>query len=460
MGKRMKSKRPKVLHTLAGKPMIGWVLSACANAFKAEENNRIAVVIHPDMEEVATYVEAWGRESGCDRIPIVYQRERLGSGHAVMVSGDVIGDSLHGENVTILSGDVPFIGSDTLRRLAEGASGIDGAVLTLRRPDPEGYGRVVRDTSGNLSKIVEDKDLLPDQRTIREVNSGIYVFESDALYRSLPKLSNQNAQKEYYLPQIIEVILGEGGRIRAVETENTLEVSGVNDRLQLVKLEKQVYLKIAENWLREGVTVRDPENVYIEPDVTIDTDTVIEPFCFIRGKTHIGEASTIGPFCQIEDSFVGNGCVVDRSHLKGVTVADRVHIGPFARLREGTVLGEDSRIGDFVELKKTTLGKSSKAQHLSYLGDSSIGENVNIGAGTITCNYDGFHKYKTEIGDNAFIGSNTSIVAPVSIGSGAIIGAGSVIVENVEEDSLALARGLQVNKPGRAIQIRKRNQEK
>ncbi|MDD8041339.1 MAG: bifunctional UDP-N-acetylglucosamine diphosphorylase/glucosamine-1-phosphate N-acetyltransferase GlmU [Thermotogota bacterium] len=459
LGKRMKSNHPKVLHTLVGKPILGWVLSVCRSAFDPGQSNRIVVVVHPDMAEVVDYLEWWKEETGIKGVETVFQSERLGSGHAVIMAKETIDRCEKGERVVILSGDVPFVRPQTVQELVQCAKSCDGAVLTMDHPNPQGYGRVFRDPQGFVAHIVEDKDCTSDQRSNQEVNAGIYVFEAHALSWALGRLDNENTQREYYLPQTVEIIQKHQGRIAALKVDDAIEVSGVNDRLQLVALDRLMRLRINHYWLAEGVTIVDPENTTIEPEVRIGIDTIIQPYCFIKGKTGIGKDCVIGPFSQIADSWIDDGCVVDRSHLRGVRAAKEVHIGPFARLREGTELSESVRIGDFVELKKTVMGAGSKAQHLSYLGDATIGENVNIGAGTITCNYDGYHKYPTQIGKNAFIGSNTAIVAPVSIGEGAIVGAGSVIVENVEKDALALARGQQVQKPGRAAVIRERNKK-
>jgi len=459
LGKRMKSNHPKVLHSLVGKPILGWVLSACQNAFDPSQSNRIAVVVHPDMAEVVEYIKRWKEEIGIDCVEIVFQTERLGSGHAVLMAKETIDRCIEGEQVVLLSGDVPFVRPQTIQELAQCAKDCDGAVLTMDNPNPQGYGRIFRDTRGMIERIVEDKDLSSVQRSIQEVNAGIYVFEARSLSWALKRLDNENAQREYYLPQTVEILEQNQGKISALKVSDAVEVSGINDRFQLVALDKMMRLRINHRWLSEGVTVVDPDNTTIEPDVQIGIDTIIQPFCFIRGKTVIGKDCVIGPFSQISDSWIDDECLIDRSHLHGVKVAKRVHIGPFARLREGTELSEEVRIGDFVELKKTFMGYGSKAQHLSYLGDATIGENVNIGAGTITCNFDGYHKYPTQIGNNVFIGSNTAIVAPVFIGDGAIVGAGSVIVEDVEKDALALARGQQVQKPGRAALIRERNKK-
>ncbi|MGB4199781.1 MAG: bifunctional UDP-N-acetylglucosamine diphosphorylase/glucosamine-1-phosphate N-acetyltransferase GlmU [Thermotogota bacterium] len=459
-GKRMKSNRPKVLHKLVGKPILGWVLCACQKAFDPGQPNRLAVVIHPDMQEAVDYIEGWKKEAGLENVEICFQRERLGSGHAVLMAKEAIDRCEKGESVAILSGDVPFVRPETVRELALCAKELSGAVLTVDNPNPHGYGRIFRDPQGHVERIVEEKDLSPEQRSIREVNAGVYVFEARALSWALDRLDNHNAQGEYYLPQTVEILVRNRGKVAALTINDPVEVSGVNDRCQLVTLDRLMRLRINHRWLAEGVTVIDPENTTIESDVQIGMDTIIQPYCFIAGKTVIGKDCVIGPFSQITDCSIGDGCEIDRSHMRGAKVSKRVRIGPFARIREGTELSEGVSIGDFVELKKTSMGVGSKAHHLSYLGDATIGENVNIGAGTITCNYDGYHKYPTQIGNNAFIGSNTALVAPVSIGEGAIVGAGSVIVENVEKDALALARGQQIQKPGRAAVIRERNRKR
>lgn len=459
-GKRMMSKLPKVLHTLAGKPMLGWILDTCSKFFDSTEKNRVIIVLHPEMVDVLSYIKNWKENEHNLEISAVFQTEQLGSGHAALMAREYVACCEEGDSVLLLSGDVPLIGVKTLKALSEAQKGVSAAVLTVYSQNPQGYGRVLMNSNGEVERIIEDKDLQPLQKEIGLINAGVYALDAHALNTAFDFLDNNNAQKEYYLPQIIEILAAQGKHICSVQVEDALEVQGVNDRLQLVQLEKELRKRIARHWLQQGVTIRDIDNTFIDADVKIGLDTVVEPYSFISGKTKIGENCQIGPFTQMEDCEVANRCKIERSHLKQVKVHNNVQIGPFARLREGTVLEEETRIGDFVELKKTRMGRGAKAQHLSYLGDSDIGEEVNIGAGTITCNYDGFNKHETIIEKRAFIGSNTSLVAPVHIGAGAIVGAGSVIVEDVEADALALGRGIQIQKPGRALQIREKNRKK
>ena len=329
-------------------------------------------------------------------------------------------------------------------------------MLTVEKTDPSGYGRIVKNREGFIKKIVEHKDATPEQLEIKEINSGMYLVKAAQLRESLNHLKNDNQQGEYYLTDIVEWIDQKGGKAISVVTDDHYEVSGINNRYQLSVLEKIARKRINKKHMINGVTMIDPEQSYIDPEVTLETDCIIEPMTIVKGKTTIGRGCKIGPMSQIENSIIGENNIIERSHLSGVQVKNNVKIGPFARLRENTILEDDVKIGDFVETKKTTVGKGSKAQHLSYLGDTTIEEDVNIGAGTITCNYNGFSKNQTLIEKGAFIGSNTSLVAPVRIGKGAIVGAGSVIVRDVPEDCLSIARGKQSNKENRASELKKK----
>ncbi|ODN30200.1 bifunctional UDP-N-acetylglucosamine diphosphorylase/glucosamine-1-phosphate N-acetyltransferase GlmU [Fervidobacterium thailandense] len=427
LGKRMKSKYPKVVHKILGKPMINWVIDL------AKYFGQVGVVLGHKADIVKAYVPS--------DVQIFIQEPQLGTGHAVMCARGFIDPK---DDVLILYGDVPLLSVETVGRLVEmhKSSGNEVTVLTFVAEDPTGYGRILR--KGEKIRIVEDKDASEEIRKINEVNSGIYVFSGSFLIENLDKLKNDNAQGEYYLTDLV----GLASKTSTVKLDDPTEVLGVNDRAQLAYLESIARQKILKNLMLSGVTIVDPTSTFIGPDVKIGIDTVIHPFTIIEGKTTIGEDCEIGPFTHIVDCTIGNNVKIIRSEAEKSIIHDNVSVGPFARLREGTVLHENVKIGNFVETKKSVIGKNSKAQHLTYLGDATVGEDVNVGAGTITCNYDGYRKHPTYIGDGAFIGSNCSLVAPVKIGKGAITGAGSVITEDVPDDSLAIARARQVVKEG------------
>jgi bifunctional UDP-N-acetylglucosamine pyrophosphorylase/glucosamine-1-phosphate N-acetyltransferase len=425
LGKRMKSKYPKVVHKILGKPMINWVVDL------GKKFGEVGVVVGHKAEIVQRYLP--------EDVKTYLQQPQLGTGHAVMCAKEFISSN---EDVLILYGDVPLLKAETIERLqhVHVESKADVTVLTFIANDPTGYGRIVR--KGGKVKIVEHKDATEEEKKINEVNSGIYIFSGEFLLENIMKLTNNNAQGEYYLTDLAEM----AGKVETLLLDDSIQVSGVNDRTQLAQLESVARERILIEMMLSGVTIVDPSSTFIGPDVVVGMDTIINPFTIIEGKTTIGEDCEIGPYTRIVDSKIGNEVKILRSEVERATIYDKVSVGPFARLREGTVLKEKVKIGNFVETKKSVIGKNSKAQHLTYLGDATVGEDVNIGAGTITCNYDGYKKYPTYIGDGAFIGSNSSLVAPVKIGRGAITGAGSVITEDVPDDALALGRARQVVK--------------
>ncbi|MEN3042502.1 MAG: bifunctional UDP-N-acetylglucosamine diphosphorylase/glucosamine-1-phosphate N-acetyltransferase GlmU [Fervidobacterium sp.] len=427
LGKRMKSKYPKVIHKILGKPMINWVIDLAKNF------GEVGVVIGHKAEIVKNFLP--------DDVKIYLQEPQLGTGHAVMCAREFINPK---DDLLVLYGDVPLLSKETVEMLREEhiKKGNQITVLTFITENPAGYGRIVRN-DGKI-RIVEDKDASHEEKQIKEVNSGIYIFSGKFLHENINRLKNDNAQGEYYLTDLVEM----ADKVSTVLLEDILEVSGVNDRVQLAELEYIARQRILKMLMLSGVTIVDPASTFIGPDVEIDMDTIVQPFTVIEGKTKIGQDCEIGPYTHIVDSVIGNNVKIIRSEVEKSIIESEVSIGPFARLREGTWLKEKVKIGNFVETKKATIGKNSKAQHLTYLGDATVGENVNVGAGTITCNYDGYRKHKTYIGDGAFIGSNSSLVAPVKIGKGAITGAGSVITEDVPDDALALGRARQVIKEG------------
>ena len=426
MGKRMKSKYPKVIHKLSGKPILSWVLDTAKKVSKD-----IGIVVGYKSDEVKKIIPSW--------VNVFYQKEPLGTAHAVMCSKDFIDKN---EDILILYGDVPLISEETIKKMLEKLrkSDSDVVILTAIFDDPKGYGRILR--NGEKITIIEDSDADEETKKIKEINTGIYIFKGKILLEVLPKIKNENVQKEYYLTDSIKMIQ----KVETVTTENIYEVMGVNNRKDLIKLEEYLRQKKIEELLENGVTILDPSTTFIHYTVNIGKDTIIYPFTFIEGYTEIGEDCEIGPMTRLIDCKIGDRVKIVRSECVGAFIENDVSVGPFARLREGTVLKSHVKIGNFVEVKKSVIGENSKAQHLTYLGDTLIEKNVNIGAGTITCNYDGKKKNPTFIENGAFIGSNTALVAPVRIGKKSIVGAGSVITEDVPPYSLALGRSRQVIK--------------
>ena len=431
-GTRMKSAKPKVLQSLAGKPLLGHVLDTCSSL----DIDKTIVVYGFGGDQVQTamahYPLTW-----------VEQTEQLGTGHAVKVTLDELpkeGKSL------ILYGDVPLVSAETLKLLQ--SANVQGmSMLTLRVDNPFGLGRIKRDEQGHILAIVEQKDATSEEQAIQEINSGIYCVDNALLHNYLPNLSNDNAQQEYYLTDIVKMAVADGIEIAAIEPAKDFEIEGVNDRQQLASLERRWQAHLVEALQVEGVQFADPARVDIRGQLSVGQDVFIDVGVVLEGNCQLGRNVTIEAGCIIKDSTIG-----DHTHVKPYCVIDsaelgsNVSVGPFAHLRPQSQLGEDSKVGNFVETKKTKLGRGSKINHLSYIGDASVGEQVNIGAGTITCNYDGVNKHQTIIGDHAFIGSNSSLVAPVTIGKTATVGAGSVITKDVADNALAVARGKQVQK--------------
>jgi bifunctional UDP-N-acetylglucosamine pyrophosphorylase/glucosamine-1-phosphate N-acetyltransferase len=426
-GTRMKSDLPKVAHPILGVPMISLVLRAAREAGV----ERIVVVTGHKSDVVEALIPG----ESC-----VLQERQLGTGHAVMCGLEAIPAGTG--SLLVLSGDSPLITAETLRRLVETReeSGAAVSVLTTRLPDPSGYGRIVRDESGALAAIVEDKDLAPEQRGIDEVNTGTYCFDADALRRHLDKLTSENAQGEYYLTDMIGHLRDEGLPVVDVATDDPTETLGVNSRVQLAEAAKVLQRRINRRHMLAGVTMTDPDLVWIAPTVTIGRDVVLEPMTFLFGGTSIGHRAVVGPNSRLTDTQVAEGARVDSAVCVSAVIGEGATVGPMAYLRPGAVLERGAKVGTYVEVKKSTVGEGSKVPHLSYMGDATIGAGVNVGAGSITCNYDGRHKHPTFIGDGAFIGSDTMMVAPVHIGADAVVGAGSVITHDVPEGSLALER--------------------
>jgi bifunctional UDP-N-acetylglucosamine pyrophosphorylase/glucosamine-1-phosphate N-acetyltransferase len=446
LGTRMKSSTIKILHRAAGRPIIDYVIDLAS----AVSERPPVIVIGHQREAVQQHVGDGARYA--------LQEPQLGTGHAVLQAAKVIGkQDLSGGTFLILSGDVPLTQPETLRRLLEEhqRSGNAMTLLTMQLPDPALYGRIVRDSSGTVVKIVEAKDATPDESAIREVNAGIYVLSGERLLEHLQQLSTNNAQREYYLTDLLAVLRGAGKRVGAVLVDDPVEAIGVNSRRELATVEGEIQRRVVERLMRDGVTFRNPATVVVDSMVTIGADTVIYPYVTVEGSTTIGERCVIEPGVHLHNVTVGNDV-----HLKTGTVAeeaiieDDATVGPYAHLRPGTQLGRHVKVGNFVETKKATFGEGAKASHLSYIGDAEVGAEVNIGAGTITCNYDGVRKNKTVIEDGVFIGSDTQLVAPLRIGRGAYIGAGSTITKDVPPDALALSRVPQKVIPGWAARRR------
>ncbi|TMO56855.1 bifunctional N-acetylglucosamine-1-phosphate uridyltransferase/glucosamine-1-phosphate acetyltransferase [Pseudoalteromonas aurantia] len=433
-GTRMRSNLPKVLHPIAGKPMVQHVIDN-AVALGARATN---LVFGHGGEQLK-------KALANNDVNWVLQEEQLGTGHAVAVTTSHIKDD---DTVLILYGDVPLTKRSTLERLLSVTPAQGLAVLTVDLVNPHGYGRMLRE-NGQLVGIVEQKDASADQLRITEINTGIMAANGKLLKRWLVNLSNDNAQGEYYLTDIVAMAHKDGVEITSAQPDDPMEVEGANNRVQLAALERAFQAWQAETLMLNGATLADPSRVDVRGSVTTGQDVHIDINVIFEGNVTLGNNVVIGPNCVLKDCTIDDGVVVKaNTMIEQAQVASGCTLGPFARLRPGAVMEEDSHVGNFVEMKKTRLGKGSKANHLTYLGDTEVGEKVNIGAGTITCNYDGVNKSQTVIGDNAFIGSNSSLVAPVTIGKGATVGAGSVITARVDNEQLAVARSKQRNLSG------------
>ena len=442
-GTRMRSVLPKVLHRLAGKPMVRHVLDT-AQGLNAE---RTHVVVGHGAEQV--------RETLADyRVHFALQAEQNGTGHAVAQTLDALGEG----RVLVLYGDVPLIRRDTLRQLLAPVDEQHLGLLTVTLDDPGGYGRIVRNEAGDAVAIVEHKEASDAQRAIRECNTGIMAMTTTQLRRWLPRLSADNAQGEYYLTDVIAMAAADGVKVVTAQPARPVEVEGVNDRAQMARLERAYQRDIAESLMAQGVALLDPARLDVRGRLTCGHDVEIDVGCVFEGDVELGEGVRIGPHCVIRDSHIGAETVIEaHSVLEGAVVAGHNRIGPFARLRPGSRLAVGARIGNFVETKNAEVGEGSKINHLSYVGDARLGRDVNVGAGTITCNYDGANKHLTEIGDNAFIGSNTALVAPLSVGREATVGAGSTLTRDVADNALAVSRGRLVCKEDWQRPVKRKN---
>lgn len=429
-GTRMKSQLPKVAHRVLGVPMVTYV----AEAARAAGCDRVIAVTGHGAELVEGLL---GDEVSCVR-----QDRQLGTGHAVMCARDVVAAT---GPLVVLSGDCPLMRPETIAALISAQQRSEAAlvILTAQMPDPAGYGRVIRDSAGSVVAIVEQKDCTPQQCSVNEVNTGTYCFDGHALFEHLDRLSTDNAQGEFYLTEMVSILVAEGLAVRAVLTDDAAQTMGVNSRVQLAEATKVMQDRINTKHMLEGVTMIDPSLVWISPGVEIGQDTEVLPMTSLMGKTSIGSGAVLGPNTRVTDSVIGDRAVVDSSVVVDAKIKAGATVGPVAYLRPGAVLEPRAKAGTCVEIKNSIIGEGSKVPHLSYIGDAHIGVGVNVGAGTITCNYDGSMKHGTIIGDGAFIGSDTMLVAPVTIGAGAMTAAASAITRDVAPDSLAIERNEQ-----------------
>ncbi|MGP4077934.1 bifunctional UDP-N-acetylglucosamine diphosphorylase/glucosamine-1-phosphate N-acetyltransferase GlmU [Halobacillus sp. K22] len=446
-GTRMKSKLYKVLHPVCGKPMVQHVV----DQLNTLELNELITVVGFGAEKVQHQL---GEDSH-----YVVQEEQLGTGHAVLQAEDILADK---EGTTVVvCGDTPLLTAETLQKLLDhhDEQNAQATILTAHADDPSGYGRVIRGGNAQVERIVEQKDASEEEKAIQEINTGTYCFDNQKLFEALQNVANDNAQGEYYLPDVIEILKNESDKISAYQTPDFSESLGVNDRVALSKAEKLMKQRINEQHMRNGVTIVDPDQTYIGPDVQISSDVVIEPGCIIEGNTIIEEDAVVGPHSTITNCSVGKGTVIKQSVAADSQIGERVQVGPYAHIRPASSLGDEVKVGNFVEVKKASFGSGSKVSHLSYIGDAEVGDGVNIGCGTITVNYDGHNKHLTTIQDDAFIGCNSNLVAPVTVGKGAYVAAGSTINEDVPAEALSIARARQTNKEGYAAKMKSNKKE-
>ena len=445
LGTRMKSRRAKVLHEAGGDTLLNHAIRAALSVAAPET---IVVVIGYGAEQVRRSVKI-------DGVRFAEQLEQKGTGHAALCASEAI-HSREGQ-LLVLNGDGPLLRPATLKALLayhmDGASG--GSIVTTEICDPTGYGRILRDERGLISAIVEEKMATEAQHRIREINPGVYCFDAPLFWKHAGEIRAENAAREYYLTDMLGILRRHGHPLAPLRNEDHTELLGINTRIELAAADKILRARKADELMLSGVTIENPESVAIDSDVEVGVDSVIEANVQLRGKTRIGSECRIGTGSVLRDCEIGdNVTILPYVVAESSSIGAKAQVGPFSRLRMNVRVCEDAHIGNFVELKKTRLGKGSKASHLAYLGDSEIGSKVNIGAGTITCNYDGFEKHQTHIGDNVFVGSNSTLVAPLAISKGAYVAAGSVITKTVEGDSLAIGRAYQVDKPGWAARRR------
>ena len=436
MGKRMQSALPKVLHPLAGKPLLQHVIDTA----RSLKPSKLCVIYGHGGAAVPEMVAKLAESTGV-AIDTALQQPQLGTGHAVMQAVPQIDENAP---TLVLYGDVPLTTADSLRRLVEAAGKDKLAILTVEQANPSGLGRIVRE-NGNIVRIVEEKDASEEERAIREINSGIMVIPTSRLKNWLESLSNNNAQGEYYLTDIVAKAVAEGVPVVSAQPSAEWEVAGVNSKVQLAELERRHQLNIATALLEKGVTLMDPARIDVRGELVCGRDVVIDVGCVFEGRVDIADGVRVGPNCVLVNARIGAGAQIKPfCHIEDAVVGDKSQIGPYARLRPGTQLGEDVHVGNFVEIKNSTVAAHSKANHLAYVGDATVGSRVNIGAGTITCNYDGANKFRTVIEDDAFIGSDSQLVAPVTVGAGATLGAGTTLTKDAPAGKLTISRPKQL----------------
>ncbi|SHM20299.1 UDP-N-acetylglucosamine pyrophosphorylase [Caldanaerovirga acetigignens] len=442
-GTRMNSSIPKVLHKVCGVPMLGHVISQAKEAGA----KRIIVVVGRGAEEIKRAFEG-------QKVEFVLQAEQKGTGHALLQTESAVKGE---ETLLVLYGDMPLVTSETLKSMVEyHIRNLTAAtVMTAKVKDPAGYGRIIRE-GYRVIAIKEEKDASQEEKAIGEINSGIYCFDGERVFEALRQVNNNNAQGEYYLTDVVEILNREGENVLAYEVQDPSEVQGVNDRIQLAMAQSVMQKRIIHRFMRGGVTFLAPDSCVVDAGVEIGRDTIIYPGVILEGKTKIGECCTIVGYSRIVDSCIGNNVEIAMCHIRESVIEDGVKIGPFANIRPGTHLMAGVKVGDFVEIKNSKVGESSKVPHLSYVGDADIGSNVNIGAGVIFVNYDGFKKHRTVVEDEAFIGCNSNLIAPVRVGHSSYIAAGSTITKDVEEGALAIARSRQENISGWARKRKER----
>jgi bifunctional UDP-N-acetylglucosamine pyrophosphorylase/glucosamine-1-phosphate N-acetyltransferase len=436
-GKRMISDLPKVAHMAAGRPLVGWVLETVSSLNPA---TTVVVVGHraDDVERLLP-----------DHVRSAIQEEQLGTGHATKVGMSAIGDIDPDDSVVVLYGDLPLLTPELVNGLAQRGDGVAARLVVVEFEDPTGYGRVIRDAAGLVTSIVEERDTNDEERAVHDINAGVYSFRAGDLIEALGEISNENAQGEYYLTDVIGILADRGKRIESVRAIPE-EVVGINSQDQLAEARRLLQSRTNQRLMESGVWMLDPERTYVDDTVVVEPGARLYPGVHLEGTTTVGAGAQVGPDVFAVDSSIGADATVWYAVLRGAVVGEECEVGPYASLRPGSVLERGSKVGTFVETKNTTLGEKAKAPHLTYLGDASVGARSNIGAGTITCNYDGFEKHRTEIGEDVFVGSDTMLVAPLTIGNSAVIGAGSVITEDVAEGALAIERTEQREIPGYA----------
>ncbi len=440
-GKRMKSSLPKVLHTVLGEPILYYVVSAVRKVSR----KGIYIIVGVGADDVKKWISGKFENHN---IHFVLQKQQKGTGHAVMQAAPHRGKL--SQDILVMCGDTPLLTAHTLKVLMRihKKTKAHCTLLTARFENPSGYGRVLRDSRGQVQKIIEQADATPEEKCVKEINSSTYCFNRDALFSCLKEIKPQNRQNEFYLTDVVECMLKKGFTVEAYCVDDSREVPAINARADLAVASSEMKDRVLARHMLSGVTFVDPNLTTLDICVKIGKDTVIHPYCALRGGTHIGENCEIGPSCTIKDSRIRNKAIVLHSVLTESTVGDSARVGPFAHLRPGARIGKNVRVGNFVEIKNSAIEDYSTCAHLTYIGDSHIGKHVNVGAGTITCNYDGAQKHKTVIDDGAFIGSDTVLVAPVKIGKGAYTGAGSVITKDVPPYALSVARAQQKNVHG------------